>query len=686
MVVILEKYLSHHGLLASILFFAIHAVSANNLIGSPSDPFDPNPEQCGTAGITPTVDYANQMKAALGNSIQPAHSSMFSKLAYAYLKGCGNIKQDIDEAKYWMEFAVKQQDPIATINLGWMIQNGIGFEADKKKSELLYLSVVNGDYQPSTKKKAKAALAVLTGDSSLAAKSEQKKTLLVSNLEGVPANPFNPNPEQCGAPGITPNIEFANQMKAALGKSIQPTHSPMFSKLAYAYLKGCGNIKQDFDEAKFWMEFAAKQQDAIAIFNLAWMYQNGIVVEKNLNKAKELYNQAAKSAPKLASLVSANLGNSSVAKADVEVIDVNAGAVSTKSSATTKGSVPLRVTVKSSTIDQDGKLTIAVQSSNKLISLKINGRDEGEGPAGIRNIARAVSVGTSKFKIEMLDEFGQTAQQEISVTREVTVVAENLPALNPAAIKLGKSKDAIALIIGIENYKNAPKAEFAESDASQFYDYARKALGVPDNRIKLLQGSNAGKFDIIKQLKTWLAAEINAGRTDVYVFYSGHGLASADGKTSYILPYDADTALLDETSIKLIEFISSIESSKPKSIALFMDSCYSGQGKNGATLLASARPLSINVTKPLLSANVTIMTSAAGDQIAISAPEMRHGLFSYFLMKGMEGAADTNRDGSISMQELHQYVALNVSREATRRGKQQSPTLQGAGEIVLVGK
>ncbi len=682
----IQKIRTVNFLIQALLAFAINVVNAADLIGAPVDPFDPNPENCGLAGHTPAIDYANNLKAALGNSIQPHNGSTFSKLAFAYLKGCGKIKQDFDEAKYWMEFAVKQKDPLATINLAWMIQNGIGFEVDKKKSEILYLSVINGDFQPSTIKKAKVSLAALTGDNSAAIKSEQKEIVIAVNLIGVPVDPFDPNPEKCGLAGYTPTIEYANNLKAALGNSIQPHNGSTFSKLAFAYLKGCGKIKKDFDEAKFWMEFATKQQDAIAAFNLGWMYQNGIVVQKNLNKAKELYNLAEKLSPKLASIASANLGNSPTTKDESRLIDVNAGAIPAKTLTSSKTSVPLKVSIKQSKIDQDGKFTIDVQSSNKLVSLKINGRDEGESPAGSRNIVRAVSVGTSKFKIELLDEFGQTAQQEISVTREITVVAETLPSLNPSAIKVGKPRDAIALIIGIENYKNAPKAEFAESDASLFYDYARKALGVPDNRIKLLQGTNAGKLDILKQLKTWMAAQVNAGTTDIYVFYSGHGLASADGKTSYILPYDADTSLLDESSIRLNDFISILEGNKPKSVTLFMDSCYSGQGKNGATLLASARPLSINATKPLLSANVTILTSAAGDQIAISAPEIKHGLFSYFLMRGMEGAADMNRDGNISMQELHQYVSLNVTREATLRGKQQSPTLQGSGELVLVNK
>lgn len=678
------KHIIRCGLTLIMIALSPFPVTAAGFVGTPADPYDPNPEHCARSSHAQAIDYAKQRKSQIGDNIEPLYGSTFSKLGFAYLTGCGSIKQDFEEAKYWLEYGAKHKDPVAIINLGWMIQNGIEFEADQKKTEALYQSVINGDYQPGVKKKARAALAALRGDDAITAKSETKKKMPVTALVGIPADPFDANPEHCARSSHAHAIDYAKQRKSLIGESIQPQYGSTFSQLGFAYLRGCGSIKQDFEEAKYWLEYGAKQKDPIATFNLAWMIQNGIAHEKNLAKAKELYSLAAKLSPALVTLAENNLDGTATEKAALDKIDVNAGIQSSKSANTTKSSAPLKFSITPSTVDNDGRFTIAVQSSNKLASLKINGRDEGETPAGRRIIQRAVPVGVSKFKIELMDEFGQTVLQEISVNRDVIASVDSLPALNPAILKNTKSKDAIALIIGIESYKNAPKAEFAETDASQFYDYARKALGVPDNRIKLLKGSNASKFDILKQIKTWLAAEVNAGKTDVYVFYSGHGLASADGKTSYLLPFDADTALLEESSIKLTDFVNSINSSKPKSLALFMDSCYSGQGKNGATLLASARPVSLKPSKPELPDNVTILTSAAGDQIAISAPELRHGLFSYFVMKGLEGTADANADGTISMQELHEYVSVQVAREATRRGSQQSPTLQGSGGLVLV--
>src|SRR5262249_32827719 len=37
-----------------------------------------------------------------------------------------------------------------------------------------------------------------------------------------------------------------------------------------------------------------------------------------------------------------------------------------------------------------------------------------------------------------------------------------------------------------------------------------------------------------------------------------------------------------------------------------------------------------------------------------------HGSFSYFVMKGMEGAADSNRDGTVDADELIRYVTTQV--------------------------
>ena len=69
------------------------------------------------------------------------------------------------------------------------------------------------------------------------------------------------------------------------------------------------------------------------------------------------------------------------------------------------------------------------------------------------------------------------------------------------------------------------------------------------------------------------------------------------------------------------------------------------------------------------------------DQIAEIVTDVKHSLFSYFLMKGMEGDADTDGNNEITARELHTYVRENVVQQS---GGSQVPELQGDGEKVLV--
>jgi hypothetical protein len=71
-----------------------------------------------------------------------------------------------------------------------------------------------------------------------------------------------------------------------------------------------------------------------------------------------------------------------------------------------------------------------------------------------------------------------------------------------------------------------------------------------------------------------------------------------------------------------------------------------------------------------------VFSAASGSQISSGYSDMQHGLFSYFLMKGLKGDADANGDKKISQQELGDYLRLNVSPMARRMGREQEPQLQ----------
>jgi hypothetical protein len=334
----------------------------------------------------------------------------------------------------------------------------------------------------------------------------------------------------------------------------------------------------------------------------------------------------------------------------------------------------------------DGSFFIEVKTNVDTASLQIDGKEEGgkaDGNYIIKRVARAGSA--SSFKIIATDVYGNTDTKSITVSRTIVDSKVTYAALNPGQVKQQTTRDAIAIIIGIADYKSLPKADFANDDARAFYDYAIRALGIKPEYIKLLVDSDAEEVEILRTFRNWLPSKVRS-TTDVYVFYSGHGLPTADGQGLYLIPPRAARDLIDDTAIPFSKINAALQSAKPKSVTMILDACYSGQARSGETLVASARPVRLKTENRLFPENFTVITASQNDQISSSNPDLQHGIFSYYLMKGMEGDADANRDGKITLGEMQAYLVENVGRQAGMMNRKQEPQLVGDANQVLVGR
>ena len=346
---------------------------------------------------------------------------------------------------------------------------------------------------------------------------------------------------------------------------------------------------------------------------------------------------------------------------------------------------PPKLTFTSSAPNVDGSVELSgrVISDAVISEVSINGRLL-EVPLTKDNsfkVTRRLPMGATTYRLSVVDEFNQKAEAEINVERAAIQYAEQVAPLNPRKLKAQTNPNAVALIIGVESYLSLPQAQYADSDATHFYDYANQSLGVPPNKIKLLTDSKASRLELLKAMRSWMKTEVN-GKSDVYIFFAGHGLASADGSKTYLLPADGDRDLLDETSILRDDLIASAKGAK--TITMFLDTCYSGGTRTNEVLLADARPIAIVPDMKALPSNVTVLAAASGSQLSSTYEAAQQGLFSYWLMKGLEGDADTNKDKKITAGELHEYVARQVGPMAQRRNRQQDPQLMGDSTRVLV--
>lgn len=240
--------------------------------------------------------------------------------------------------------------------------------------------------------------------------------------------------------------------------------------------------------------------------------------------------------------------------------------------------------------------------------------------------------------------------------------------------KLDPRRLDYALIIGVEKYSKLPAASFAERDA----DAVRKhleAMGFPPRNIIQLKGQAATRGALQGYIEEWLPRNVKPEST-LFFYYSGHGAPDPKTGEAFLVPWDGDAMFLQSTAYPLKQLYSSLAKLKAKEIVIALDSCFSGAGGR-SVLAAGARPLVTKVDEGVVPrGNMTLFAAASGDEITGSLDEQGHGMFTYYFLKGLGGAAKDS-SGAVTAKSLYEYLKPNVQDEANRQNREQTPKLMG---------
>lgn len=244
----------------------------------------------------------------------------------------------------------------------------------------------------------------------------------------------------------------------------------------------------------------------------------------------------------------------------------------------------------------------------------------------------------------------------------------------PPAARAGSHPHDFAVVIGIEKYRDIGGVEFAEHDATAVRSYLVNLLGYPAENVVLLPNERATRSDLEKYLGRWLANRVDRDSA-VFVYFAGHGAPNPASGEPYLVPYDGDPNYLETTGYSLRELYASLAKLPAREIFVVLDSCFSGSGGR-SVIAAGARPLVMTTaTRVSVPANTVVFAAAGGNQISTSYPREKHGLFTYFLLKGLRGEADADGDGTITVRELYSFVRSSVEREARLENVEQTPVL-----------
>ncbi len=235
------------------------------------------------------------------------------------------------------------------------------------------------------------------------------------------------------------------------------------------------------------------------------------------------------------------------------------------------------------------------------------------------------------------------------------------------------NKNAFAVVIGIENYRDLQAAEFTTRDAKTMKEYLIRVMGFPPENVVTLLNERATRGDIEGYVGSWLKKSAGRG-SQVVVYYAGHGSPNPLTGEPYLIPYDGNPAFLEASAVPLKRLYQMLGALEAKDVLLIMDSCFSGGG--GRSVMAKGgRPITLQIENPALaSKNIVVLTASKGSEISSSYPEKRHGLFTYFLLKGLQGEADITGDKTISIEEIYHYIVPQVKKVAREGMREQSPT------------
>lgn len=339
------------------------------------------------------------------------------------------------------------------------------------------------------------------------------------------------------------------------------------------------------------------------------------------------------------------------------------------------------------------------------VSVALNGSEihrqteRGAPKSVVVSVPATLREGPNVIAITATEPDGSVRQEVRTVTydrRGAAAPATGAPGPSAAATP-APARERWAVVIGAGRYDSQaiPPLAYSVADAEAVYQTLIGPGRFKKDNVLLLTDKTERKptlRNIRYALGTFLA---RAARRDdtVLIFFAGHGAPEADlrgaerdGLAKYLIPTDADPDDLYATALPMDEIRTIFERIEAERVVAFFDTCYSGAA--GGRTFASQKTRAARVDDVFLerlaqSRGRAIITASRPSEVSLELQELGHGLFTYYLVQGLRGAADTNRDGIVSLQELYAYLEREVSRKSRAVGGNQHPVMKGELEGAL---
>jgi hypothetical protein len=296
----------------------------------------------------------------------------------------------------------------------------------------------------------------------------------------------------------------------------------------------------------------------------------------------------------------------------------------------------------------------------------------------------------AQYEVPVQLENGENRFEVVAITRQGLRSSRSLTLFRDREV--GRIW-VVAIGVGRFEDPSIPELRYAEADAQGIYNYFRDTFGLPEDQIYLRLNEQATLREVKSVLGTQLVARANDPRDTVILYLAGHGMRDRmagsldpDGLSKYFLPFDANRADLYSTALEMDEVTNILRRLTPERVVVLLDTCFSGAAGGRSPFDPRSEGERALISSEFLDrmAHVgkgrVVLTASGPEEAAQESSDFAHGVFTYYLLDGLRGAADLSGEGEIDVHEIYRYVSEKVSR--TTKGRQ-NPKLK---EPDLVGR
>jgi hypothetical protein len=245
----------------------------------------------------------------------------------------------------------------------------------------------------------------------------------------------------------------------------------------------------------------------------------------------------------------------------------------------------------------------------------------------------------------------------------------------PQPVRGYAQRKAVGVAVGIGAFRDASVEgpRYAAHDAEVIGKYLRAVTGIPSDRIKVLTDERALKEDLVEVFEEWLPANAQPGGI-VVVYFAGRVVVEPDSGAVWLLPYEG-TPQTPQRSLSLRRLHAALTGLSARQVVLLLE--VTAPGEASGESLDGVQPVWEPSGKGR--GKMVQVVGITRPQRAVQHEQGMHGLFTYYLLKGLSGAADEDRNGTVVLGELVEYARAQVSATArTQYRIEQKPVASSA--------